>query len=196
MTDRIYKYKTEAIRSRVLNSNSAQILGPGSEHFVTDYSVENFSEPPRHRYITGILYPKVDRQDTDGVSGDDTDVDFDAESEQFVVDNTLQPSSIGLSFYCLKTSTLDYSINTSVYDNTVHPWIDLHTDLLESILNIVTDETDTEHILKISDDTKTIAYADRVETKPISHSKQLRNLLELLKEKPEMKDATAFLYRL
>ncbi|EGF34902.1 helicase domain-containing protein, partial [Lacticaseibacillus rhamnosus MTCC 5462] len=30
--------------------------------------------------------------------GDDQDVDFDAESEPIVVDNTFKPSSIGLSF--------------------------------------------------------------------------------------------------
>ncbi|WP_225357042.1 hypothetical protein [Lacticaseibacillus rhamnosus] len=160
MTDRISKSKQEAIRSRYLNSITAKILGPGSEHFVSDSSVEIISEPPRNRYITGILYPKVASKATDGVSGDDQDVDFDAESEPIVVDNTFKPSSIGLSFYCLKTSTLDFTINTSVYDTTVNPWIDLPTDLLESILNIVTDAQATEPILKISDDQKQIAYAD------------------------------------
>ncbi|EGF34901.1 helicase domain-containing protein, partial [Lacticaseibacillus rhamnosus MTCC 5462] len=60
----------------------------------------------------------------------------------------------------MKTSTLDFTINTSVYDTTVNPWIDLPTDLLESILNIVTDAQATEPILKISDDQKQIAYAD------------------------------------
>lgn len=196
MTDRISKSKQEAIRSRYLNSITAKILGPGSEHFVSDSSVEIISEPPRNRYITGILYPKVASKATDGVSGDDQDVDFDAESEPIVVDNTFKPSSIGLSFYCLKTSTLDFTINTSVYDTTVNPWIDLPTDLLESILNIVTDAQATEPILKISDDQKQIAYADSYAQKPISLQKQLRNLLDQLKEKPEMKDATAFLYRL
>ena len=55
MTDRISKSKQEAIRSRYLNSITAKILGPGSEHFVSDSSVEIISEPPRNRYITGIL---------------------------------------------------------------------------------------------------------------------------------------------
>ncbi len=76
MTDRISKSKQEAIRSRYLNSITAKILGPGSEHFVSDSSVEIISEPPRNRYITGILYPKVASKATDGVSGDDQDVDL------------------------------------------------------------------------------------------------------------------------
>lgn len=128
--------------------------------------------------------------------GDDQDVDFDAESEPIVVDNTAKPRQIGLSFYCLKTQTLDATINTSVYDTTENPWIDLPTDRFESILNIVTDAEATEPILKMLDDQKQIAYAEVYAEKPISLQKQLVNLLEELKEKPEMKDATACFYRL
>lgn len=113
-----------------------------------------FSEPPRNRYITGILYPKVASKATDGVLGDDQDVDFELESEPIVVDNTSKPSLFGLSFYALKTLSLDSTINTSVYDTTVYPWIDLPTDLFESILNIVTELVATEPILKILDDQK------------------------------------------
>ncbi|MDE3315772.1 helicase-related protein [Lacticaseibacillus zeae] len=200
MTERIPKSKQEAVRSRYLNSITSKILGPGSEHFVSDSSVEIISEPPRNRYITGILYPKVESKasgrSSDDISGDDQDVDFDAESEPIVVDNSFKPTSIGLSFYCLKTSTLDFKINTSVYNMTENPWIDLPADLLESILPIVTDAQVTEPILKISDDQKQIAYADSYTRKAISLQKRLKNLIDQLKEKPEMKDAAAFLYRL
>ncbi|MBP1042385.1 DNA helicase [Vagococcus sp. BWB3-3] len=103
------------VRRKLMEATSSLLLGPGSECLNEDNLNEIISDKPEARYVTGILYP-VGRISNSKESTSDNDLD-ELDDETITFDNSLLPSSMGMTFY-FKSNLTDLELNVE-YSNYV-----------------------------------------------------------------------------
>lgn len=175
------------VRTKYLNSITAKILGPGSEplfnsEFAEEISHEIISESPKNRYITGMLFPKVEQDNfsSDEAADEAAGVqdEFDPESEPAIVDNSFKPSSMGLTFYCNNQNKIKVYLSGATYQIEQNPRIYLPKDFAPEFKQIVFDKGKMKDIIDYSDEDNSFAFTKKIIAQdPSEGSRRLENFL-------------------
>lgn len=159
------------VRTRYLDSVTAKILGPGSEPLLTDdlkedFSHEVISESPKNRYITGMLFPKDDKDhhysDDEADEAASRQEDFDPESEPAVVDNSFKPNSMGITFYCNTQSSIKVYLSGSTYQSERNPRLYLPQELVHDFKRMLHDSKQLKDVIDYSDKDDSFAFTKEV----------------------------------
>lgn len=144
------------------------ILGPGSEKINTDVEHEIISEKPQSRYATGILYPLKKETAVKSELNYEFAESIDKEEDSINVDNSFQPSSLGMTFYCeMNKDALDIDIDSAKYNTIKNPYIIIGDKALKQLYKFV-EISKVEKIKKIFDvspDQKKIRLKNILESK-------------------------------
>lgn len=130
--------KQNDVRTKYNSAITKLLLGPGSEKINADIEHEIISEKPQSRYATGILYPlKKDVSVKDELKYE-FDESIDKEEDSINVDNSFQPSSLGLTFYCeMLKNDLNIDIKSAYYNEIENPYLLASEDSLKQLKEFV-----------------------------------------------------------
>lgn len=119
--EKVSKSRQNEIRKEYNDEIRKNIQGPGSERINFNIEREVITENPKNRYVTGILYPKNEKNNHSGI-----DEELDHNEEAINVDNSFLPSSLGMTFYCeMERNDISLNVTSSYYEKEKNPNIGL-----------------------------------------------------------------------
>ncbi|WP_241559469.1 helicase-related protein [Lacticaseibacillus hulanensis] len=200
MSSKVSRTRQSIVRNKYLDGVLQEIIGPGSEMISRDAEHEVISEPPRTRYVTGILFHNRDKSDaqndnqTDIGSGQD---DFDPESDPIVVDNGFNPTSIGLSFYCNEVNQIRVIVKAAKYERIINPKIDLPDNLMSAFKERI-HANGLSDVVEIDEENNNFSYKKRFETSPSELEEGLdrflKNTEKKLGQRPDFEADPVYFY--
>lgn len=163
------KEQQNTVRKKYSKAISQLLLGPGSEKINQDIDYEIISEKPQTRYITGILYPFKESNES-SIEHIETTLEaqefLDKEEESAEIDNSFLPSSLGITFYCESNKkNLDIEVYSSYYKKIKNPYIQTKKEILNELQEKINHSNvmNIEQLFKIDLDNSKIKYEESCE---------------------------------